>query len=79
METLSALLALCEGDPLLTGGFPSQGAGNVVFGIFAHANLNKWLNKPTLPVIWNAMTLIVTSLFVEIIFGSLGHPHETGI
>ena len=24
METLSALLALCEGDPPVTDGFPSQ-------------------------------------------------------
>ena len=25
METLSALLVLCEGNPLVTGGFPQKG------------------------------------------------------
>ena len=29
METVSALLALCEGNPPVTGGFPSQTASNV--------------------------------------------------
>ena len=29
METLSALLALCEGNPLVTGGFPSHKVNNV--------------------------------------------------
>ena len=32
MDTLSALLALCEGNPLLTGGFHSQ--GNAAFCLF---------------------------------------------
>ena len=31
METLSALLALCEGNPPVTGGFPRQKAGNAGF------------------------------------------------
>ena len=30
LETLSALMALCVGNPLVTGGFPSQRASNAV-------------------------------------------------
>ena len=41
MEMLFALLALCEGNPPVTSGFPSQRASNVVLGV----SLNKLLNK----------------------------------
>ena len=34
MELLSLLLALCEGNPLVTGRFPSQRASNVEFWCF---------------------------------------------
>ena len=35
METLNALLALCEGNPSVTDGFPSQRASNEEFdGLF---------------------------------------------
>ena len=34
MDTLSVSLALCEGNPPVTGGFPSQRAGNAGFDVF---------------------------------------------
>ena len=45
MEMFSALLALCEGHPLVTSGFPSQRARNKGFGVFFDVRLNKLLNK----------------------------------
>ena len=42
MEAVSALLDLCEGNPPVTGGFLSQKAGNVGFGVFFGVNLKKW-------------------------------------
>ena len=45
-ETFSALLALCEGNPPMTGGFPSQKASNaglVVYLMYAWAN--GWANS----------------------------------
>ena len=45
METLSPLLALCEGNPLVTSGFPSQMARMESFDIFFVVSLNKLLNK----------------------------------
>ena len=44
METPSVLLAICEGNPLVTSGFPSQGASNMGFDILFDINLNKLLN-----------------------------------
>ena len=41
-----ALLALCEGNPPVTSGFPSQVADTVGFDIFFDASLIKRLNKP---------------------------------
>ena len=44
METFSALLALYEGNPPVTGGFPSQKPGN--FDVFFDLRLNKgWTNN----------------------------------
>ena len=43
METFSALLALCEGNSLVTGGFPSQRPVVRSFDFFPH--LNKGLRK----------------------------------
>ena len=45
METFSSLLALCEGNPLVTGGFPSQRPVTQSFAVFFDAHLNKWLSK----------------------------------
>ena len=45
METLSLLLALCEGNPPVTGGFPSQRASNMSFDVFFDVTQNELLNK----------------------------------
>ena len=44
-KTFSALLALCEGNPPVNGGFPSQRASNAAFDIFFDVSLYKQLNK----------------------------------
>ena len=44
METPSALLALCEGNPPVTGGFPSQRASNVDRWHFSSKLLKKHLS-----------------------------------
>ena len=45
METLSALMALCEGKPAATGGFPSQRPVTQSFDIFFNLRLYKQLGK----------------------------------
>ena len=46
METLSMLLALCEGNPPVTGGFPSQGARNTGFDVsLMWSQTNCWTNS----------------------------------
>ena len=45
METFSALLALCEGDSLVTSEFPSQRPVTRNFDIFFDLRLNKLLSK----------------------------------
>ena len=45
METRFLLLALCEGNPLVTGGFPSQRPVTWSFGVFFDLHMNKWLSK----------------------------------
>ena len=47
METLSSLLALCEGNPPVVGRFPSKGPGNADFDVFFGVSLIKGLNKPS--------------------------------
>ena len=44
MEASSALLALCEGNPPVTGGFPSQRPVTRSFDVFFDLRLNKWLS-----------------------------------
>ena len=44
METLSTLLAFCERNPPVTGGFPSQRASNTG-DVFCHGSPNELLNK----------------------------------
>ena len=44
-EKCSTLLALCEGNPTVTGEFPSQKPVTWSFDIFFDLRLNKWLNK----------------------------------
>ena len=45
IETFSALLPLCEGNPPFTGGFPSQRPVTRSFDVFFNLRLNKGLNK----------------------------------
>ena len=45
METLSALLALCAGNSLVTGEFPSQRPVTRSFDIFLNLHLNERLSK----------------------------------
>ena len=44
-ETFSALLALCEGNPPVTGGFPSPRPVTRSFDVFFDLRLNKQLSK----------------------------------
>ena len=43
METLSVLLALCERNPPVTGGFPSQMASNATSDVFFGVGPNERL------------------------------------
>ena len=45
METFSAILALCEGNPLVIGGFPSQRTATRRFDVFCGLRMNKQLSK----------------------------------
>ena len=45
METFSAWLALCEANPPVTGGFPSQCPMTRCFDVFFDLRLNKGLSK----------------------------------
>ena len=45
METFSAFLVLCGGNPPVTGGFPSQRPVTRSFGVFFDLSLNKRLSK----------------------------------
>ena len=45
METFFALLALCEGNPPVTGGFPSQRPVTRSFDVVFDVRLDKRLNK----------------------------------
>ena len=45
METFSTLLALCEGDPMVTSGFHSLKPVLRSYDVFFDLRLNKWLSK----------------------------------
>ena len=64
MELLTALLALCEGNPPATGGFPSQRTSDMGFEFFLFWCNPKQAIEQTveLPEIWDGITLIVMSL-----------------
>ena len=47
IETFSALLALCEGNSLVTGEFPSPRTVTRSFDVFVDLRLNKRLSKPS--------------------------------
>ena len=70
---LSALLALCEGNPPVTDGFPSQRVCNVGLYCFFYVSPNKFLNRYSIGrVIWDTMTIMchhfneINSLHVHI-------------
>ena len=45
METFSSVLSLCEGNPPVTDGFPSQRPMTWNFDVFFDMLLNKWFSK----------------------------------
>ena len=45
MEMLSALLAVCEGDPPVSSGFPSQKVSNRCYDVTFDVGMNTLLNK----------------------------------
>ena len=49
METISMLLALCEGNAPVTGGFPSQRASNAAFDVLFDVDPNKTVKLPVIP------------------------------
>ena len=53
MEMFSTLLALCEGNPPVTGRFPSQRANNMRFEVYFDVSHNKLLNKQFSCRQWN--------------------------
>ena len=63
METFSALLALCEGNPPVTGGFPSQRPVTRSFEVFLWSAPKQTVEQTieTL-VIWSAIAPIMTPL-----------------
>ena len=48
METFSALLPRCEGNPMVTYGFPSQRPATRSFEVFFDLHLNKQLRKQSI-------------------------------
>ena len=62
MKAFSALLALCEGNPPVTDGFPSRRPVTRSFDVFFDLRLNKLLSKASIetPVIWGAIVPIMT-------------------
>ena len=58
METFSELLAICAGNSPVTGEFPAQRPVTRSFDVFFDLRLNTIVKL----VIWDAITLIMTSL-----------------
>ena len=48
METFTALLAICEGNPSVIRGFPAQRPVTPVFNVFFDLHLNKRLRKQSI-------------------------------
>ena len=59
VETFSALLAFCEGNPPVTGGFPSQRP--VTRSFLWRSPEQIFQQTVEMSVIWDAMALIVSS------------------
>ena len=82
METFSALLAICAGNSLVTGEFPTQRAVTWSFDVFFDLRLNKCLSKQswgwwfeTCPL-WchcNVRNFISFFLVIKMLFHNLIH------
>ena len=58
METLPALLVLCEENPLVTNGFPSWRGSNAGLSCFIRRNAENIIERRILPlIVWFALTL----------------------
>ena len=68
MKTFSTLLALCEGNPTVTSGFPSQRSVTWSLDVFFDLCLNKQLSKQfRCWWFWDAITLnVMSSCYVTI-------------
>ena len=62
MATLSALLALYEGNPPVTGGFPLQRPVMGKFDVFFVVSVNKVLNNLEFLVIWDVTAMHCMSM-----------------
>ena len=60
-ELFSVLLALCEGNPPVTSGFPSKRPVTRSFDVFLCVP-EQTVEQVEMPVIWDARTLFVTSM-----------------
>ena len=82
METFSTSLALCEGNPpLVTGGFPSQGASIVqLWFSLCCQSLNKKLNKQLscwwFAMPWFANNFISTNKVNRLTFGRMAQTRK---
>ena len=63
METFSTLLALCEGNPPVTGGFPSQKTSGAELWCFIWSAPEQTAEETIeTSVIWDTIALIMTFL-----------------
>ena len=62
MWNASALLALCEGNPPVTGGFPSQRASNAGFDVFFVVSRKQLLTNSRIASNMRSLTAHSTSL-----------------
>ena len=60
----SSVLALCDGNPPVTGGFPSQGASNAERVVIAW-RLHVMINQQSRASEWNALTRIAIAITQE--------------
>ena len=86
METLSTLLALCEGNPPVTGGFPSQRASNVdfwcllngtIYSIIKHFLFYSFIHFPIL-LNYQILQCIIKAVFTIFIFDDITELFECG-
>ena len=80
METFSALLAFCAGNSPVTGEFPAQSPVTWTFICFLWSTpeLTVELTMET-PVIWDAITLIMTSSLWSYCLGNIGCRLEISV